>query len=334
MQILDLPLVICRLHYPTTTNTHSKRPTMTISAGSIKLTTAEQAEEFLNKYDDFLFDCDGVLWAGSKLLPHVIETLDLLRSRGKRLIFVTNNSTKSRKAYTGKFAKFGIQVSEDEIFCSAYSSAVYLKDVIGFPKDKKVLIVGEKGIEEELEAAGIQYVGGTDTTLRKVDPTEEDIDALHYDPSIGAVLCGLDLKITYLKIANALLQIQHKETLFLATNIDSTFPTHGKLLPGAGTIVGTLITSSGRTPVALGKPSEAMMDCIKAKFQFNPERACMVGDRLNTDMVFGTKGGLGTLMVLTGVDKEESIQPENNPLVQPKFYADRLGVLYELLGDK
>ena len=77
-----------------------------------------------------------------------------------------------------------------------------------------------------------------------------------------------------------------------------------------------------------------MMDCIKAKFQFNPERACMVGDRLNTDMVFGTKGGLGTLMVLTGVDKEESIQPENNPLVQPKFYADRLGVLYELLGDK
>ena len=76
--------------------------------------------------------------------------------------------------------------------CSAYSSAVYLKDVIGFPKDKKVLIVGEKGIEEELEAAGIQYVGGTDTTLRKVDPTEEDIDALHYDPSIGAVLCGLD----------------------------------------------------------------------------------------------------------------------------------------------
>lgn len=299
--------------------------------GSIKITTAEQVETFLSKYDDFLFDCDGVLWSGSRLLPSVVETLDLLRSRGKRLIFVTNNSTKSRKAYTSKFAKFGITVTEDEVFGSAYSSAVYLREVINFPKDKKVLVVGESGLEEELRNAGIEFVGGTDPALRKVDPSEADLDALQYDPSIGAVLCGLDLKITYLKIAYALLQIQHKDTLFLATNIDSTFPTHGKLLPGAGTIVGTLRISSGREPVALGKPSQAMMDCIKAKFKFNPERACMVGDRLNTDMVFGTEGGLGTLMVLSGVEKEESIFPENNPVVQPKYYIDKLGSLFDYI---
>lgn len=301
--------------------------------GSTKITTPQQVEEFLNRYDDFLFDCDGVLWSGNQLLPHVVETLDLLRSRGKRLIFVTNNSTKSRREYTKKFAKFGIQVSEEEVFGSAYSSAVYLKEVVKFPSDKKVLVVGERGVEEELEAAGIKYVGGTDPALSTVSPTEEQMLALHRDPEIGAVLCGLDLKITYIKIANALLQLQHKDTLFLATNIDSTFPTHGQLFPGAGTIVGTLITSSGRQPVALGKPSPAMMDCIKAKFQFDPSRACMVGDRLNTDMVFGVEGGLGTLMVLTGVEKEESIiHPENKPLVQPKFYADRLGALYELLN--
>lgn len=299
--------------------------------GSSKITTAQHVEEFLSKYDDFLFDCDGVLWSGSRLLPSVVETLDLLRSRGKRLIFVTNNSTKSRKAYTSKFAKFGITVTEDEVFGSSYSAAVYLKDVISFPKDKKVLIVGEKGMEEELENAGINFVGGTDPALRKVDPAEADLDALEYDPSIGAVLCGLDLKITYLKIANALVQIQNKNTLFLATNLDSTFPTHGKLLPGAGTIVSTLRTSSGREPIALGKPSQAMMDCIKAKFKFNPERACMIGDRLNTDMVFGVEGGLGTLMVLSGVEKEENIFPENKPLVQPKYYIDKLGSLFEYL---
>lgn len=299
--------------------------------GSLKISSREQVNEFLSRYDDFLFDCDGVLWSGSRLLPNVIETLNLLRSLGKRLIFVTNNSTKSRKAYIGKFAKFGIVVTEDEIFGSAYSAAVYLKDVIDFPKDKKVLIVGDTGMEEELKNAGIEYVGGTDPALRKVDPTEEDLDAVQYDPTIGAVLCGLDLKITYLKIANALVQIQNKNTIFLATNMDSTFPTNGKLLPGAGTIVGTLRISSGREPIALGKPSQAMMDCIKAKFHFNPERACMVGDRLNTDMVFGTEGGLGTLMVLTGVDTEESIAPENNPIVQPKYYIKNLGALFEFL---
>lgn len=302
--------------------------------GSIKITTPEQAEAFLNQYDDFLFDCDGVLWQGSHLLPNIIETLELLRSRGKRLIFVTNNSTKSRQAYTKKFEGFGIKVSKDEIFGSAYSSAVYLSKVLNFPKDKKVLIVGEKGLEEELAEVGINYVGGTDPALNKVGPSDEDLAKLDYDPSIGAVICGLDLHINYLKIANALLQIQNPNTIFLATNIDSTFPTRGKLLPGAGTIVGTLVTSSGRQPLSLGKPSQAMMDAIKAKFHFNPSRACMVGDRLNTDIEFGRAGGLGTLLVLTGVSKEAEIHPTSNPPVVPEFYINKLSCLYELTQTK
>jgi 4-nitrophenyl phosphatase len=264
------------------------------------------------------------------LLQSVVKTLDLLRSRNKRLIFVTNNSTKSRKAYTKKFAQFGLVVSEEEIFGSSYSSAVYLQKVVKFPKDKKVLVLGEKGIEEELEGVGIQYVGGTDPSFR-VDVDSGVLDELEYDPSIGAVLVGLDLHVNYYKISKAMTQLTNKDTLFLATNIDSTYPSHGRLLPGAGTIVGTVITCTGREPVALGKPSSAMMDCIKAKFEFDPARACMVGDRLNTDIMFGTQGGLGTLMVLTGIDSEETILSDS-PLVRPKYYIDKLGSLYELLN--
>ncbi|CAN6613819.1 4-nitrophenylphosphatase [Trichomonascus vanleenenianus] len=295
---------------------------------SEKIVSKEQVEAFLDKYDDFLFDCDGVLWQGSHLLPSVVETIDLLRSRNKRLIFVTNNSTKSRRAYNKKFENFGLKVRESEIFGSSYSSAVYLRKVLNFPNDKKVLIVGEKGIEEELANLGIKYVGGTDPELNKA-ATEDVTAGLKRDPSIGAVLCGLDIHINYLKIANAMQQLLDPETVFLATNIDSTYPSKGRLLPGAGTIVGTLETCTGRTPTALGKPSKAMMDCIKAEFSFDPKRACMVGDRLNTDMVFGKEGGLGTLMVLTGVDKEETLQ--NKPIVQPDFYIDKLGCLYDLL---
>lgn len=302
--------------------------------GSMKITSSEQVDAFLEQYDDFLFDCDGVLWSGSRILPSVAETLDFLRSRGKRLVFVTNNSTKSRKAYTKKFEKFGITVTEDEIFGSAYSSAVYLSKVLNFPKDKKVLVVGESGMEEELREAGINFIGGTDPSLRKVEASEEDLEALEYDPSIGAVLCGLDFHITYFKIANALVQIQNPKTIFLATNIDSTYPTHGKLLPGAGTIVGTLKTSSGREPVSLGKPSKAMMDSIQAKFHFDPKKACMIGDRLNTDIAFGKTGGMGTLLVLTGVTKEEELDPSKKPAIVPDFYIDKLGSLFELTANK
>jgi ribonucleotide monophosphatase NagD (HAD superfamily) len=50
---------------------------------------------------------------------------------------------------------------QDEIFTSAYASAAYLKTVLNFPEDKKVYVIGERGVEEELDAVGIKHSGGT-----------------------------------------------------------------------------------------------------------------------------------------------------------------------------
>ncbi|KAK9042673.1 hypothetical protein V6N11_017739 [Hibiscus sabdariffa] len=58
----------------------------------------------------------GVIWKGDKLIDGVPETLDMLRSKGIRLVFVTNNSTKSKKQYGKKFETLGLNVSEEEIF--------------------------------------------------------------------------------------------------------------------------------------------------------------------------------------------------------------------------
>lgn len=37
----------------------------------------------------------------------------------------------------------------------------YLKYNLNFPKDKRVYIIGEEGMEKELESEGIKYAGGT-----------------------------------------------------------------------------------------------------------------------------------------------------------------------------
>lgn len=296
-----------------------------------KITTKKQVESFIDKFDDFLFDCDGVLWKGTHLLPSIKETLDYLRSKNKRLIFVTNNSTKSRLQYAEKFKSLGLTVKETEIFGSSYSTAVYLSKVVGVPQGKKVYIIGEKGLEQELKAVGIETIGGTDPQFQSF--TQDDLDNLEYDESIHAVVCGLDLKFNYYKIAKGMIQLKNQDTHFLATNIDSTFPAHGKLLPGAGTVVGCLETCSGREAIALGKPSQAMMDCIKADYHFDPQRACMVGDRLNTDIKFGNEGGLGTLMVLTGISNEEEASAPN-AVAKPDFVIGKLGDLFELTSDK
>lgn len=56
---------------------------------------------------------------------------------------------------------FSSNCSQDEIFGSAYASAVYISSVMKLPKDKKVYVIGMSGIEEELEEEGVAHLGGT-----------------------------------------------------------------------------------------------------------------------------------------------------------------------------
>jgi 4-nitrophenyl phosphatase len=249
---------------------------------------------------------------------------------GKKTIFVTNNSTKSRQEYFQKFTGLGIPSDTEEIFGSAYSSAIYISRILKLaPPKNKVFVIGEAGIENELRSESIPFIGGTDPAFRR-DMTPEDskglADGSLLDPEVGCVLVGLDFHINYLKLAHAF-QYLRRGAVFLATNVDSTFPMNHSFFPGAGSISIPLVYMTGQEPLALGKPSQAMMDAIEGKFQLNRERTCMVGDRLNTDIKFGIEGRLGgTLAVLTGVNKQADWEVDD-PIAVPAFYVDRLSDL-------
>ncbi|KAK3944631.1 HAD-like domain-containing protein [Diplogelasinospora grovesii] len=292
---------------------------------------ASAINAFLDKFDVFLIDCDGVLWSGDHVFDGVAETLEMLRSRGKKTVFVTNNSTKSRPEYHKKFESMGIPSDVEEIFGSAYSSAIYISRILKLPPPQnKVFVLGEAGIENELRTEGIRFIGGTDPSLRR-DITPEDwkgiADGSLLDPEVGVVLAGLDWHINYLKLSHAY-QYLRRGAIFLATNVDPTFPMNHNFFPGAGSIgAAPLANMTGQKPVALGKPSQAMMDAIEGKFMLNRERTCMIGDRLDTDIKFGIEGKLGgTLAVLTGVSKRADWEAKDAAAV-PAFYVDRLSDL-------
>ncbi|KAJ5440182.1 4-nitrophenylphosphatase [Penicillium daleae] len=302
------------------------------STNTPRYLTGDQAglREFLDKFDVFLFDCDGVLWSGDHCFPGTVETLELLRKNGKQVVFVTNNSTKSRADYRKKLEGLGIPSSVEEIFSSSYSSSIYISRILQLPENKrKVYVIGESGIEQELRSENVPFIGGTDPAYRR-DVQPEDYkriaagDTSLLDPEVGVVLVGLDFHLNYLKLALAYHYVK-RGAIFLATNIDSTLPNSGTLFPGAGSMSAPLIMMLGQDPVALGKPSQAMMDAIEGKFKFDRSRACMVGDRANTDIRFGLEGNLGgTLGVLTGVSSKEDFV--SGP-VRPLAYLDKLSDL-------
>ncbi|KAG6000943.1 hypothetical protein E4U21_004867 [Claviceps maximensis] len=297
-----------------------------------KYLTGDKAaiNEFIDKFDTFLFDCDGVLWSGDHVFEGVPETIRMLKARGKRTVFVTNNSTKSRQDYLHKLSHLHIPCEEEDVFGSSYSAAVYISRILKLPPGKnKVFALGESGMEAELAAEGIPCIGGTDAAFRR-DMGPDDFrglaDGSALDPEVGAVLCGLDFHINYLKLCTGLHYLG-KGAVFLATNTDSTLPMHQSFFMGAGSCVAPLEYASGRKPLELGKPSQAMMDAVEGKFQLDRARTCMIGDRLNTDIKFGVEGRLGgTLHVLTGVHKKHDWDRDDAVAV-PSYYADKLSDL-------
>ncbi|KAJ2826241.1 hypothetical protein IWW50_002461 [Coemansia erecta] len=288
----------------------------------VKLSTRSAQEAFVDQFDTFLFDCDGVLWRGRTVVDGVRESLAMLRARNKRLIFVTNNSSTSRRDYVEKFTNLGIQASVGEIFSSAYATAVYLHDVAKFDTSKKVYVIGGSGIRHELEDVGITAVGHEDTqsvSLATVGEIEPSMD-------IGAVVCGIDYDISYRKLATAHVNLtENPDCLFVATNDDRTLPGGKHMYPGSGSLLSVLTHSTLRKPLVMGKPNVQMLECVLQKCQLDPQRTCMVGDRLDTDILFGIRGGLSTLCVLTGVADEAAILAPDAP--QATYYMDSLGDL-------
>uniref|UniRef100_A0A7C8ZIQ1 Phosphoglycolate phosphatase n=1 Tax=Opuntia streptacantha TaxID=393608 RepID=A0A7C8ZIQ1_OPUST len=283
--------------------------------GAAQPLTASDAAYLLHSVDAFLFDCDGVIWKGDTLIDGVPQTLDLLRSKGKKLVFVTNNSTKSRRQYATKFHSLGISVSEDEIFSSSFAAAMYLKS-IEFPRDKKVYVVGGDGISEELQLAGFTSLGGPEDGKKMVDLKEHRF--FKHDKGVGAVVVGLDPYINYYKLQYATLCIRENlGCLFIATNRDAVgHMTDLQEWPGAGCMVAAVCASTQKEPVVVGKPSTFMMEFLLKKLNVDTSRMCMVGDRLDTDILFGQTAGCKTLLVLSGVTTLPSLQDPKNCILQ------------------
>lgn len=260
---------------------------------------------------------------GDSLIDGIPETLARLRALGKKMFFVTNNSTKSRAGYKKKFTSLGLDIPAEEIFSSSFAAAAYLEQTNFKDTGKKVYVVGEVGIGEELDLIDVPWIGGEDDKGKAPDMGPGG--RLDHDHDVGAVIVGFDRNINYYKIQFAQLCINENPGCeFIATNLDAvTHLTDAQEWAGNGSMVGAIKGCTGQEPTVVGKPSPLMIDYLCNKLGLDRSRICMVGDRLDTDIVFGTDNGLQSLLVLSGVTSEEKLlSPENT--ITPDFYADTI----------
>jgi len=295
----------------------------------------ENIAAFLSKYDTFMFDCDGVLWAGDTILDRANLVINHLKKLGKNVFLVTNNSTKSTETYKQKCDKLSFNVKKEEILGASRILASYMKK-INF--QGVVYTIGSKGIEEELDNVGIKSFGYGPEHMES-----EDMFALANNmvlkPEVNAVVVGFDPYFSLPKLLKASSYIyRNKDCLFLATNTDECIPMPDVgVFPGTGSMVRAVETVVGRPATVMGKPHPRAFEIIQNECACDPARTIMVGDRLNTDILLGSNCGISSLLVLTGVHtmedvsyRSESGDPELHKQV-PDYYLPSLGTILDLI---
>lgn len=205
-----------------------------------------------------------------------------------------------------------------EIYASSFAASLHLQQHPLPPSHPKVYVIGMEGLEEELALAGIPYVGATAHANKQVElgPGKK----VDIDPSIGAVIVGMDLHINYYKIQYAQLCLNgNPQCQFIATNLDRLkHLTDAQEWASNAAIVGAIRGCTGRKPILVGKPAGLMIDYLMGKYQLQRHRVCMVGDRLDTDVLFGRDHGLRTVLTLSGVTTKEVLHDSNNT-IHPQY---------------
>jgi len=251
--------------------------------------------KLLHKYRNFLVDCDGVLWNGNAVIASSVDAINRLMEQGKNVVFVTNNSTKSRRAYCEKFSKLGFNNISENLICSSSS---YAAEVCLANKFNPVFVIGEKGLVDELELVGIRVTQDESSGYLG----DEEFKNMQTDSNVKAVVVGWDRSFNYRKLCHASMLIQAGAS-FVATNTDPYDTLEGRNMPGNGCMVSAIQCSvddiAGKNTIVTGKPNPDLLQFILGKHHFNPQESIMIGDRLDTDMQFAS-GVIDSLLVFTG----------------------------------
>ncbi|MFH1074577.1 MAG: phosphoglycolate/pyridoxal phosphate family phosphatase [Candidatus Firestonebacteria bacterium] len=237
----------------------------------------------------FIFDLDGVLYRDESVIKGAPQTVCRLREQGHKVAFATNNAMLSRRDNLKKLNKMGFKCSLTEIMASSYAAGLYLSKKEA--KGRSAFVIGEKGLKQELKDAGLRVFSVNGRVPKKTD----------------YVVVGLDRKFSYkaLETARALIE---RGAFFIATNKDYTYPGKNGLYPGGGSLVAAVEAASGVKAFLIGKPESFMLEILLKQEKIEPEEAVVVGDRYDTDVLFGKNAGAKTVMVLTGVTSKKEAE--------------------------
>ena len=249
----------------------------------------------------FLMDMDGTVYVGDSKIDGAMEALQALKEKGKKVLFLTNNSSKTASAYVTKLARMGYPATEKDIFSSGEATIRFLLEERA---GKKVLLLANSAVCKQFKDAGVPLV-------------TEGADLV--------VVC-FDTDLTYAKLTAACNCIfEGKE--YIVSHPDFVCPAEPYPVPDVGSFMALIEAVTGRTPdLVIGKPYATMARYIGEMYGLRPEEIAMCGDRLYTDIKFAVNNGMKSILVLTGETTKEMLEASD---VSPDLVLDTFADVLE-----
>jgi len=284
-------------------------------------------DEIIDKYDYFIFDCDGVIWKDNEFIDSSIRTIKLLKQKDKKVFFLSNTNKFSRFDLQQKINKNSdLNIEFEVIYTASYLVSKYISD--SYPDLKNLFVIGGQGLVNELEQKGIEVFGGPEN--KKIKYIENfsngNIDQLLIDENIHGCICGYDESFNYFKMVYAS-QVILKSGLFFGTNYDNHVKIGDKLCPGSYCFISSIETCTNTKAQIVTKPDPRSLKIImkdhNIDYESNRDKILMIGDNLKTDIAYAFNNKIDSMLILTGVTSSSDLKNLDSAIPNPTYVLDK-----------
>ena len=249
-----------------------------------------------------LIDLDGVVYEGDSVVPGAVESLAWLRAQEIPHLFLTNTSSKTRRALVDKLGSMGVDTSEDAILTPPVAAARWLKENV---EGAVSLFVADGSVEEfaGLEQAAVDSEG---------------------EPVAAVVIGDLAEHWSYRELNRAFRQLMTEpRPRLVALGMTRYWHAPDGLRLDTAPFVVALAHASGVEPTILGKPAEPFFEAALVALGSARGETWMIGDDIRVDIRGAQDAGLRACLVETGKFRSTDLELG----VQPDFVLDSIASL-------
>ncbi len=227
----------------------------------------------LDEIEIVMFDLDGTIYYGDKIIPGANDVVKRFRDCGKKVYFTTNNSTKTRRQIYERLDKMGVDVSEEEVLTSGYLAAQYAKK----KQFDNIYILGSEDLISEFKGQGVE---------------------VYQQDDAKNLLIGYHPTITYEDMTVAVRVAINADNI-IACNKERTYPgKDARLFPGCGAMTSIVEWCANRPcDIVIGKPNTMMITYLCNLNRVDSSEILVIGDTYESDIVMANEAGSQSILI-------------------------------------